>query len=136
MVAGEIHRRMWLRWWMFQRAFCSPTSWGRSLRPVVRTTSPAVTSGPRSTRSPSATASVSGYTSSDWARTVGDDNGATGYVPAVYFSGAENYWPWGLSVGDLNADGFDVLPYTTEDLSVAERLAAAGCEVLMPWVLP
>ncbi|MCH2130700.1 MAG: CRTAC1 family protein [Pirellulaceae bacterium] len=21
--------------------------------------------------------------------------------------GAENYWPWGLSVGDLNADGFD-----------------------------
>src|SRR5690606_31802955 len=20
--------------------------------------------------------------------------------------GAENYWPWGLSVGDLNADGF------------------------------
>jgi cell wall-associated NlpC family hydrolase len=40
-----------------------------------------------------ATASVSGYTSSDWARTVGDDNGATGYVPAVYFSGTENYWP-------------------------------------------
>jgi hypothetical protein len=22
-------------------------------------------------------------------------------------NGAENYWPWGLSVGDLNADGFD-----------------------------
>jgi len=21
--------------------------------------------------------------------------------------GAENYWPWGLSVGDLNADGWD-----------------------------
>ncbi len=21
--------------------------------------------------------------------------------------GAENYWPWGLSIGDLNADGFD-----------------------------
>ena len=21
--------------------------------------------------------------------------------------GAENYWPWGISVGDLNADGFD-----------------------------
>ena len=21
--------------------------------------------------------------------------------------GAENYWPWGLSVGDLNADGFE-----------------------------
>ena len=21
--------------------------------------------------------------------------------------GAENYWPWGLSVGDLNADGYE-----------------------------
>lgn len=38
------------------------------------------------------TASASGYSSSDWARTVGDSHGATGYVPAVYFSGAENYW--------------------------------------------
>ncbi|MDJ0514657.1 MAG: thiazole synthase [Methyloceanibacter sp.] len=37
---------------------------------------------------------------------------------------------------ELNADGFDVLPYTTEDLSVAERLAAAGCDVLMPWGSP
>lgn len=38
------------------------------------------------------TASVDGYTSSSWAKTIGDDNGATGYVPAVYFSGAQNYW--------------------------------------------
>ncbi|HEY3479545.1 MAG TPA: hypothetical protein VGL02_11680, partial [Streptomyces sp.] len=38
------------------------------------------------------TATASGYSSSDWARTIGDDHGATGYVPAVYFSGAENYW--------------------------------------------
>lgn len=37
---------------------------------------------------------------------------------------------------ELSADGFDVLPYTTEDLSVAERLVAAGCEVLMPWGSP
>ncbi len=36
----------------------------------------------------------------------------------------------------LNADGFKVLPYTTEDLSVAERLLRAGCEVLMPWGAP
>jgi thiazole synthase len=36
----------------------------------------------------------------------------------------------------LSADGFKVLPYTTEDLSVAERLLAAGCEVLMPWGAP
>lgn len=36
----------------------------------------------------------------------------------------------------LTRDGFAVLPYTTEDLSVAERLLAAGCEVLMPWAAP
>ncbi len=36
----------------------------------------------------------------------------------------------------LSADGFKVFPYTTEDLSVAERLMAAGCEVLMPWASP
>jgi thiazole synthase len=36
----------------------------------------------------------------------------------------------------LNAEGFKVLPYTTEDLSVAERLLAAGCQVLMPWGAP
>ena len=40
------------------------------------------------------------------------------------------------AAAELNADGFDVLPYTTEDLSVAERLVAAGCEVLMPWGSP
>lgn len=36
----------------------------------------------------------------------------------------------------LSADGFKVLPYTTEDLSVAERLLSAGCRVLMPWGAP
>jgi thiazole synthase len=36
----------------------------------------------------------------------------------------------------LIADGFEVLPYTTEDLSAAERLVAAGCKVLMPWAAP
>ncbi len=36
----------------------------------------------------------------------------------------------------LVAEGFDVLPYTTEDLSAAERLVAAGCTVLMPWAAP
>ena len=29
-----------------------------------------------------------------------------------------------------------MFPYTTEDLSAAERLVAAGCEVLMPWGAP
>lgn len=36
----------------------------------------------------------------------------------------------------LIADGFEVLPYTTEDLSAAERLVSAGCRVLMPWAAP
>ncbi len=36
----------------------------------------------------------------------------------------------------LAADGFDVFPYTTEDLVVAERLLDAGCRVLMPWGAP
>lgn len=33
----------------------------------------------------------------------------------------------------LSGDGFQVFPYTTEDLVVGERLLDAGCEVLMPW---
>ena len=36
----------------------------------------------------------------------------------------------------LTSEGFEVFPYTTEDLSVAERLLHAGCEVLMPWGSP
>lgn len=36
----------------------------------------------------------------------------------------------------LCKDGFKVFPYTTEDLVAADRLLAAGCEVLMPWAAP
>ena len=36
----------------------------------------------------------------------------------------------------LTREGFKVFPYTTEDLSAAEKLLAAGCEVLMPWASP
>ncbi len=36
----------------------------------------------------------------------------------------------------LSADGFQVFPYTTDDLVVAGRLLDAGCEVLMPWGAP
>jgi thiazole synthase len=36
----------------------------------------------------------------------------------------------------LITEGFDVFPYTTEDLVVAEKLLAAGCRVLMPWGAP
>ena len=36
----------------------------------------------------------------------------------------------------LSDDGFEVFPYTTEDLAVADRLVEAGCRVLMPWGAP
>jgi thiazole synthase len=36
----------------------------------------------------------------------------------------------------LSAEGFEVFPYTTEDLVVADRLLDAGCRVLMPWGAP
>ncbi len=36
----------------------------------------------------------------------------------------------------LSEDGFDVFPYTTDSLVVAERLVEAGCKVLMPWGSP
>jgi thiazole synthase len=46
--------------------------------------------------------------------------------------------PFGLveAARILSADGFEVFPYTTEDLVVAERLVEAGCKVLMPWGAP
>ncbi|MFA5949938.1 MAG: thiazole synthase [Hyphomicrobium sp.] len=40
------------------------------------------------------------------------------------------------AAGVLARDGFKVFPYTTEDLGAAERLVAAGCQVLMPWGAP
>lgn len=36
----------------------------------------------------------------------------------------------------LNDDGFQVFPYTTDDLVVAEKLADAGCRIIMPWCAP
>ncbi|CAI2932925.1 thiazole synthase [Aminobacter niigataensis] len=36
----------------------------------------------------------------------------------------------------LSAEGFEVFPYTTDDLVVAERLLDAGCKLLMPWCAP
>ncbi|QQX90928.1 thiazole synthase [Gluconobacter sphaericus] len=36
----------------------------------------------------------------------------------------------------LCAEGFEVFPYTTEDLIVGEKLLEAGCKVLMPWGAP
>jgi thiazole synthase len=36
----------------------------------------------------------------------------------------------------LCEEGFEVFPYTTEDLVVAEKLLNAGCKILMPWGSP
>ncbi|MCV2402488.1 thiazole synthase [Marinomonas sp. C2222] len=36
----------------------------------------------------------------------------------------------------LSEEGFQVFPYTTEDLVVADKLVDAGCRVLMPWGAP
>ncbi|UWQ80381.1 thiazole synthase [Leisingera sp. S132] len=36
----------------------------------------------------------------------------------------------------LSSEGFQVFPYTTDDLVVGEKLLEAGCEVLMPWGAP
>ena len=46
--------------------------------------------------------------------------------------------PFGLveAARRLVEDGFQVFPYTTTDLIVADRLVEAGCRVLMPWASP
>jgi len=36
----------------------------------------------------------------------------------------------------LIEDGFEVFPYTTEDLVVAQRLVEVGCRIVMPWASP
>ena len=36
----------------------------------------------------------------------------------------------------LSREGFEVLPYTTDDLVVADKLLDVGCQVLMPWAAP
>lgn len=37
---------------------------------------------------------------------------------------------------ELIKQGFEVFPYTTADLIVAERLLEAGCRIIMPWGAP
>lgn len=46
--------------------------------------------------------------------------------------------PFGLveAATELIKRGFKVLPYTTDDLVLAQRLLDVGCEVLMPWGAP
>ncbi len=46
--------------------------------------------------------------------------------------------PFGLveAAAELIKRGFAVLPYTTDDLVLAQKLLDVGCEVLMPWGSP
>lgn len=46
--------------------------------------------------------------------------------------------PFGLveAARILISEGFEVFPYTTEDLILGEKLVEAGCRVLMPWGAP
>ncbi|MFV0478649.1 MAG: thiazole synthase [Parahaliea sp.] len=46
--------------------------------------------------------------------------------------------PFGLieAARILTSEGFEVFPYTTEDLILGEKLIEAGCRVLMPWGAP
>ena len=46
--------------------------------------------------------------------------------------------PWELveAARQLVNDGFEVLPYCTDDLVTCLRLVDAGCQVLMPWGAP
>ncbi|QIB65347.1 thiazole synthase [Kineobactrum salinum] len=37
---------------------------------------------------------------------------------------------------ELVGQGFEVFPYCTDDLVLAERLVQAGCRILMPWAAP
>ena len=41
-----------------------------------------------------------------------------------------------VAAEELTKLGFNIFPYCTEDLTVANRLVNAGCEVLMPWGSP
>lgn len=46
--------------------------------------------------------------------------------------------PFGLleAARELIGQGFEVFPYCTDDLVLAEKLVAAGCRILMPWGAP
>jgi len=46
--------------------------------------------------------------------------------------------PFGLleATRELISQGFEVLPYCTDDLVLCEKLVDAGCRILMPWGAP
>ena len=65
---------------------------------------------------------------------------ATPWIKLEIINDADTLSPNLLAVVEatkqLQAEGFKVFPYTTEDLSIAGKLLDAGCEVLMPWGAP
>jgi hypothetical protein len=52
-----------------------------------------------------------GYLASDgkhiWGNALFKNNGEGNFTEVSDTVNAENYWPWGLSIGDLNADGYE-----------------------------
>jgi len=65
---------------------------------------------------------------------------ATNWIKLEVIGNADTLQPdvYGLveAARKLTQDGFQVFPYTTEDLVVADKLLQVGCEVLMPWGAP
>ena len=41
-----------------------------------------------------------------------------------------------IAAQELMRQGFEVFPYTTDDLAVCERLVSLGCRIIMPWAAP
>jgi thiazole synthase len=75
-------------------------------------------------------------TTAEMARDVFD----TAWIKLEVIGNADTLQPdvFGLveAARELCAQGFQVFPYTTDDLIVAEKLLSVGCEVLMPWGAP
>jgi thiazole synthase len=75
-------------------------------------------------------------TTAQMAREIFDTN----WIKLEVIGHADNLQPdvFGLveAAKILSDDGFEVFPYTTDDLVVGERLLEAGCQLLMPWGAP
>lgn len=41
-----------------------------------------------------------------------------------------------IAAEELIRQGFEVFPYTTDDLALCERLVHLGCRIIMPWAAP
>ena len=57
-----------------------------------------------------------------WGNALYHNDGDGGFTEVSDALNVENYWPWGLSVGDLNADGYDDL-FITSSMNFPFRYA-------------